>query len=101
MLKEARPDLVVAQFWHIPWPNREVFGICPWGKELLEGLLGNDILSFHLPCQCNNFLETVDRGLEAQIDHDHFAVTRGGRTTLVRPQPISVDPNEVVDRLPA
>jgi trehalose 6-phosphate synthase len=101
MLKEARPDLVVVQFWHIPWPNREVFRICPWGNELLDGLLGNDLLSFHLQYHCNNFLETVHRGLEARVDWDHFSVTRGGRTTMVRPQPISVDPDEVVAQLPA
>jgi trehalose 6-phosphate synthase len=101
VLKEARPDLVVVQFWHIPWPNREIFRICPWGQQLLEGLLGNDLLSFHLQYHCNNFLETVDRILEAQVDRDHFAVTRASRTTLVRPQPISVDPDEVASRIPA
>ena len=61
MLKDARPDLVVLQFWHIPWPNREVFRVCPWQEEVLDGLLGNDLLSFHIQYHCNNFLETVDR----------------------------------------
>ena len=56
MLKESRPDLVVLQFWHIPWPNPEVFRICPWQAEVLGGLLGNDLLSFHVQCHCNNFL---------------------------------------------
>ena len=92
MLKQVRPDLVIAHFWHIPWPNREVFRICPWGEEILDGLLGNDLLSFQIQYHCNNFLETVDRGLEARVDTERFAVTRGGRTTLVRPHPISVDP---------
>ncbi len=98
MLKQARPDLVVAQFWHIPWPNREVFRICPWGEEILDGLLGNDLLSFHIQYHCNNFLDTIDRALEARVDKERFAVTRGGRTTLVRPYPISVDP-EVGEQL--
>jgi trehalose 6-phosphate synthase len=92
MLKEARPDLVVLQFWHIPWPNREVFRICPWQEAILDGLLGNDLLSFHIQYHCNNFLETVDRALESRIDMDRFAVTRGGKTTLVHPHPISIDP---------
>jgi trehalose 6-phosphate synthase len=92
MLKDVRPDLVVLQFWHIPWPNREVFRICPWQEEVLDGLLGNDLLSFHIQYHCNNFLETVDRGLESRVDMARFAVTRGGKTTLVRAQPISIDP---------
>jgi trehalose 6-phosphate synthase len=94
LLKDSRPDLVVLQFWHIPWPNREVIRICPWQKEILEGLLGNDLLSFHIQYHCNNFLDTVDRTLEAKLDMEQFSVTRGGETTFVRPQPISIDPDE-------
>src|SRR5437764_3649282 len=93
MLKDARPDLVVLQFWHIPWPNREVFRICPWQEEVLDGLLGNDLLAFHIQYHCNNFLDTVDRALESRVDMERFAVTRGGKTTYVRPQPISIDPD--------
>jgi trehalose 6-phosphate synthase len=92
MLKNARADLVVLQFWHIPWPNREVFRVCPWQEEILDGLLGNDLLSFHIQYHCNNFLETVDRALECRVETDRFAVTRQGKTTYVRPQPISIDP---------
>ncbi len=101
MLKNARPDLVVAQFWHIPWPNREAFRVCPWHDEILDGLLGNDLLAFHLQYHCNNFLDTVDRGIESRVDYEHFSVTRGGLTTLVRPQPISVDPERVAAQLPS
>jgi trehalose 6-phosphate synthase len=93
MLKESRPDLVVLQFWHIPWPNPEVFRICPWQEEVLDGLLGNDLLAFHVQCHCNNFLDTVDRALESRVDWERFAVTRRGKTTCVRPQPISIDPD--------
>ncbi|MEN6458532.1 MAG: trehalose-6-phosphate synthase [Thermoguttaceae bacterium] len=100
MLKNARDDLVVAHFWHIPWPNREVFRVCPWQEEILDGLLGNDLLAFHIQYHCNNFLDTVDRALEAKVDWDHFCVTRGGRTTCVRPFPISIDPELVRSCLP-
>src|SRR5579885_3458465 len=100
LLKRARPDLVVLQFWHIPWPNREVFRICPWQDEILDGLLGNDLLAFHTQYHCNNFLDTVDRGIEARVDMDHFAVTRGGKTTRVRPHPISIDPDLVAAAAP-
>lgn len=92
MLKSARPDLTIAHFWHIPWPSFESFRICPWHAELLDGLLGNDLLAFHTRYDCNNFLETVDRTLEAKIDLEFHAVTRGGQRTLVRAHPISVDP---------
>jgi len=90
MVKEARPDARVAIFWHIPWPNPEVFGICPWQKEVLDGLLGADLIGFHTQNHCNNFLETVDRALEALTEWDRFAVNRQGHVTRVRPYPISV-----------
>jgi len=92
-VKEARPDVTVCQFWHIPWPNREAFRVCPWGEDLLHGLLGNDLLGFHVQYHCNNFLDTVDRALESRVDYEHFAAWRGGRPTYVRPFPISIDPS--------
>ena len=76
MIKEERPDARVAIFWHIPWPNPEAFGICPWQRELLDGLLGADLIGFHIQSHCNNFLESVDRTLESRIDREHFAVNR-------------------------
>ncbi len=90
MVKEARPDARVAIFWHIPWPNPEVFGICPWQRELIDGLLGADLIGFHTQSHCNNFLETVDRAVEALTEWDRFAVNRQGHLTRVRPYPISV-----------
>ena len=92
-IKDARPDVVVCQFWHIPWPNPESFRVCPWGEEILHGLLGNDLLSFHIQYHCNNFLATVERTMEARVDYEHFGVVRGGHSTLVRPYPISIDPD--------
>jgi trehalose 6-phosphate synthase len=91
MLKDANAKLIVAQFWHIPWPNQEVFQVFPWKEELLDGLLGNDLLGFHLRYHCLNFLDTVDRTIESKVDHERFAVRRGGKTTVVRPFPISID----------
>lgn len=90
LIKEKRPDAKVTIFWHIPWPNPEAYGICPWRQEILQGMLGSDIIGFHIQYHCNNFLETVDRFLESKIDWEHFSVTRGGHTTLIRPFPISV-----------
>jgi len=91
LIKQVRPDARVAIFWHIPWPNPEAFGICPWQRELLEGLLGADLVGFHIQSHCNNFLETIDRTLESRIEWERFAVNKGGHFTLVRPFPISVD----------
>ncbi|MGH7132028.1 MAG: alpha,alpha-trehalose-phosphate synthase (UDP-forming), partial [Phycisphaerales bacterium] len=90
MLKEARPDLLVGLFWHIPWPNPEAFRICPYRVEILQGMLGADLLGFHLQQHCNNFLESVDRMLEARLDWDRFSAEIKGHTALVRPFPISV-----------
>jgi len=90
LIKSKRPDARVAIFWHIPWPNPEAFGICPWQRELLDGLLGADLLSFNIHAHCNNFLETVDQSLECRIEWDRFTVNRNDHFTLVRPHPISV-----------
>ena len=90
MIKEARPDARVAIFWHIPWPNPEVFGICPWQRELIDGLLGADLVGFHIQSHCNNFLSTVDRAVEALTEWDRFSVNRQGHVTRVRTYPISV-----------
>jgi trehalose 6-phosphate synthase len=90
LVKERRPDARVALFWHIPWPNPEAVGICPWQRELLDGMLGADLIGFHIQAHCNNFLETVDRALESRIDWESFAVNRRDRLTKVRPFPISV-----------
>ncbi len=90
MLKERRPDLRVGIFWHIPWPNAEAFRICPYRVEILHGMLGADLIGFHLQQHCNNFLDTVDRMVEARLDWDRFAADLKGHTALVRPFPISV-----------
>jgi trehalose-6-phosphate synthase len=90
LLKAARPDLRVGLFWHIPWPNPEAFRICPFRVELLQGMLGADLIGFHLQQHCNNFLDTVDRMVEAKLDWDRFSAELRGHTALVRPFPISV-----------
>jgi trehalose 6-phosphate synthase len=90
LVKMARPDARVGIFWHIPWPNPEAFGICPWQAQLLDGLLGADLIGFHIPLHCNNFLSTVDRVLESRTDREHLTARRHGHTTAVKPYPVSV-----------
>ncbi|HEX5009782.1 MAG TPA: trehalose-6-phosphate synthase [Planctomycetota bacterium] len=90
-VRELLPRSTILSFWHIPWPNAERLGICPWAAELVAGMLGSSILGFHTQAHCNNFLDAVDRYLEARIDRANNAVMHQGRATLVRPYPISVE----------
>lgn len=91
LIKKKRPDAKVAIFWHIPWPNPESFGICPWKKEILLGMLGADLVGFHTQYHCNNFLETVNNSLESRVIWENFSVKVGNHFTLVKPFPISID----------
>ncbi len=100
MLKERLPHARIAIFWHIPWPNPESFGICPWQRELLDGLLGADLIGFHVQAHCNNFLNSVDRVLEARVDWEHFSVKRRDHWSTVLPFPISVDFSGETPRTP-
>lgn len=91
MIREELPEATVITFWHIPWPNPESFAICPWRAEVVAGLLGSSILGFHTQFHCNNFVDTVDRFLEATVDRESFTVTHGAKQTAVRRYPISID----------
>jgi trehalose 6-phosphate synthase len=89
-LRRLSPDSIISLFWHIPWPNQEVVGICPWTRELLDGMLGADVIGFHTRYHCLNFLDTVGRFLEARVDLETMSIEYGGHRTRVKPYPISV-----------
>jgi trehalose 6-phosphate synthase/phosphatase len=91
LVRNLAPHVTTSLFWHIPWPNSEVVGICPWKEGILEGMLGADIVGFHTRQYCLNFLDTVQRYLECRVDLESMSVTHGGHRTLVRPYPISVE----------
>lgn len=91
MIREKLPKATILTFWHIPWPNAERFGICPWREELLAGLLGSSIVGFHTQQHCNNFVDSVDAFMESRIDRETTAIVQGDRRTLVRPYPISIE----------
>jgi trehalose 6-phosphate synthase len=91
MIRELLPKATIISFWHIPWPNAERIGICPWREELISGLLGSSILGFHTQQHCNNFIDSVDAFMESRIDRETNAVIQGRRRTLVHPYPISVE----------
>ncbi len=90
MVREELPEATIITFWHIPWPNPESFAICPWREEVISGLLGSSILGFHTQFHCNNFVDTVDRFLEARVDRESFTASLGGKLTAVRRYPISI-----------
>jgi trehalose 6-phosphate synthase len=91
MIREKLPQATILSFWHIPWPNPESFGICPWRREILQGMLGSTILGFHTRYHCKNFIETVDRYLEARIEHEHSTISFHEKDTLVESYPISIE----------
>ena len=91
LIREKLPNATIITFWHIPWPNAESFLICPWHQEILEGLLGSSILGFHTRVHCNNFIDSIDRALEARIDRSSSTVSYGGKLTAVNPYPISIE----------
>ncbi|MFA5144724.1 MAG: trehalose-6-phosphate synthase [Candidatus Omnitrophota bacterium] len=91
MIKDKRPDAKVALFWHIPWPTPEAFMICPYQNEILEGMLGCDLIGFHVQNHCNNFLDTANRLLESRVDTERFSVVRSGKETFIRAFPISIN----------
>ena len=91
LIRERIPDATVALFWHIPWPNPETFGICPWRREILQSMLQADILGFHTRYHCQNFIAAVDRYVESNIDREHSTVTTGERVCHVTSYPISIE----------
>ncbi|UVK37030.1 trehalose-6-phosphate synthase [Mesorhizobium sp. AR10] len=102
MIRERLPEAIVITFWHIPWPNSEVYSICPWRERILEGLLGSSIIGFHTQFHANNFTESVDRFLESRIERADAAISYGGLTTLVHAYPISIEwPAELLAKLPS
>jgi trehalose 6-phosphate synthase len=90
LVKEQRPDATIGLFWHIPWVSAESFSICPWKKEIVDGMLGADLIGFHTQLHCNNFIETVSREVETLIDYEQSTITRHAHTSLVKPFPISI-----------
>jgi len=90
MIRRRLRSAAVAMFWHIPWPDWQTFATCPWRREILQGLLGSDVLGFQTPCDCFNFVETVDRILGAEIDFGEGVITYRGRRALVRDYPASI-----------
>lgn len=91
MLRNERPELTIAHFWHIPWPDWSVFRICPQAKEIIEGLLGNDIIGFQTPLFVKNFMDCARECLDAELDYSTASINFKGHITKLKAFPISVD----------
>ncbi|BBY26056.1 alpha,alpha-trehalose-phosphate synthase (UDP-forming) [Mycolicibacterium sediminis] len=102
MLRELRPDLTIGFFLHIPFPPIELFMQMPWRTEIIEGLLGADLVGFHLPGGAQNFLYLARRLVGANTSRGTVGVRSrlgevqvGSRTVKVGAFPISIDSAEL------
>src|SRR5436190_1176972 len=91
LLRQRLPHATIVAFWHIPWPNLDRLARVPYQTELLEGLLGSDIVGFQTAGHVRNFLDCVERVLRVRVEWTEETVTSGKRTTSVRAYPISVE----------
>jgi trehalose 6-phosphate synthase len=90
-LRALRPDTRTALFWHIPWPSTDRLRICPWRRELVAGLLANDLIAFQVERDRRNFLMAAEDELHAEVELESSRVRFGGRFTTVVSVPIGVD----------
>ena len=96
LVRERVPEATLSHFVHIPWPQPDYWRVLPEGirHALHEGLLANDVVSFHTSRWGRNFLRSCEDVLGAKSDFSAGRVTYRGRTVGVHHRPISVDPAE-------
>jgi trehalose 6-phosphate synthase len=90
MIREARPASRISTFWHVPWPDAQTFAMCPWGAQLLDGLLGSSILGFQTATDRDNFADCVAQTVDAAVDREQMVVTYGTRCVRLRIYPASI-----------
>lgn len=88
--EESNLRLKLGFFLHIPFPPWDIFRLCPWSDEILQGILGNDMVGFHIEDYCLNFIDCCQRRLGCRVDRKGLMVEHGGRTVIVRPLPIGI-----------
>lgn len=92
LLRQLRPDVAIAHFWHIPWPAFTVYRLCPQYQEILRGLMGADVLGFQTEDDVDAFLTAVSRTFRhVRVNRGEHRIEWQGRTIEVRAFPISVD----------
>ncbi len=99
MLKDKNPSLTIGTFWHIPWPTYEIFRICPWRKQIIEGLLGSDFIGFHRGYHVDNFIQCARRELEVIIDSEPSSIQYKERQTKLSHIPAGIDYHEIKKEL--
>ena len=90
MLRELRPDLRIGFYLHIPFPPAELFSQLPWRRQILEGLLGADLVGFQLPGAAQNFVRLVRQRVGHKTHRDSVYLP-DGRVVQARAFPISID----------
>ncbi len=93
LIREARPDVLLHHFVHIPWSQPDSWRILPghMREEVYRGLLANDIIGFHTTAYCRNFLHCCRELLELEVDYERGAILHSGRETWVRAYPLGID----------
>jgi trehalose 6-phosphate synthase len=89
-IRRALPSASIVSFWHIPWPGPRAFTACPWGLQLLRGLLGSDVIGLQTDDDCEQFLDTVALVTGRDVDRGAGLVYDGVRVTRVRSYPVGV-----------
>jgi trehalose 6-phosphate synthase len=90
-IRKRLPLSTIVTFWHIPWPHPQQYAICPWGRQLLEGLIGSNIVGFQTPDDCRNFIDTVKCVLDVQVDRGRNLILQDDREVAIRVYPVSVE----------
>jgi trehalose-6-phosphate synthase/Kef-type K+ transport system membrane component KefB len=90
-LRTLQPNTRTALFWHIPWPYPDRLRICPWRRELVAGLLANDLIAFQLERDRRNFLMAAEEELQAEVELESSRIRVRGRSTTAVAVPIGVD----------
>ena len=99
MLKERSDKLRIGVFWHIPWPTYEIFRICPWRKQLLEGLAGADFIGFHRGYHVENFIECARREIQVIVDSEPRSILYKDHETKLANIPAGIDYHEIKEKL--
>ena len=89
VIRKERPEATIGHFWHIPWPAMEVFRILPWARELLRGMLGCDLIGFHVEEYVDNFIESAEVLLGAEVDGN--VIRYNGHETRAEAHPIGIE----------
>jgi len=90
LLREQAIDRPIGLFWHVPWPPEQVFGVFPWRREFLSGMLGSDLIGFHTPLYVKHFLDCCEHICGASVSRSEMTVEYQGHFTRVGAFPLGI-----------